>query len=177
MEWQIHSVFNIQRAEYSRRFDRASLSLNELFLALFLAENKHGLINDYPTTLCISFKNISAQFLNIHETATIQMVTSQAKQQMRQALAKSIHRNIEFDYGIEYLKNEKRYAVFFEITLVKNQLRKTYNDFNVLVDWGERYIIHRLFRAIPTPPPMIEHLVAQVPPPGVVYSMFKKLFG
>tara|TARA_Y100001947_G_C10110079_1_gene206714 strand:+ start:386 stop:541 length:156 start_codon:yes stop_codon:yes gene_type:complete len=44
MEWQIHSVFNIQGAEYSRRFDRASLNLNELFLALFLAENKHGLI-------------------------------------------------------------------------------------------------------------------------------------
>ena len=177
MEWQIHSVFNIQGAEYSRRFDRASLNLNELFLALFLAENKHGLINDYPTTLCISFKNIPAQFLNTYETSAIQLFTSQAKQQMAHALAKSIHRNIEFEYGIDYLKNEKRYAVFFEITLVKNQLRKTYQDFKVLVDWGERYIIHRLFRAIPKPSPMIEHLVAQVSPPELVYSMFKKLFG
>ncbi len=146
MEWQIHSVFNIQGAEYSRRFDSASLNLNELFLALFLAENKHGLVNDYPTTLCISFKNIPAEILSTHETSTIQMVTSQAKKQMHNALAKSIHRNIQFDYGIEYLKNEKRYALFFEVTLIKNQLRKTYNDFNVLVDWGERYIIHRFFR-------------------------------
>ena len=94
MEWQIHSVFNIQGAEYSRRFDRASLNLNELFLALFLAENKHGLINDYPTTLCISFKNIPAQFLNTYETSAIQLFTSQAKQQMAENKLRNLIRKV-----------------------------------------------------------------------------------
>lgn len=177
MEWQIHSVLNIQGAEYNRRFDHASSNLNELFLAVFLADsNVHGLVNDYPTTTNISFRQIPAiPFVNC-QNHVITAFVQQAVAQMNREYARSIHRGFRFNYGVETSENSTAKTIYFEIPLIKGHVRERYNDLKLLVNWGERYVVHRLFRAIPDPHPLIQERVKHIEPPEMVYSMFKKLF-